>query len=49
LDIATADAVFAVMRKIITELNLSAIIATHNPDLVRKMDRVLKIVDGKII
>jgi lipoprotein-releasing system ATP-binding protein len=49
LDIATADAVFAVMRKIITELNLSAIIATHNPDLVKKMDRVLKIVDGKIV
>lgn len=49
LDVHTADMVFDVMRKLIKEMGLSALIATHNPDLVTKMDRVLKLQDGKIV
>lgn len=49
LDVHTADMVFAVMKKLIKEMGLSALIATHNPELVTKMDRVLKLQDGKIV
>ena len=49
LDVQTADMVFDVMRKLIKELNLSALIATHNPDLVTKMDRVLRLQGGVIV
>ncbi len=49
LDVHTADMVFDVMKKLIKEMGLSALIATHNPELVTKMDRVLKLQDGKIV
>lgn len=49
LDVYTADMVFDIMKKLIKEMGLSALIATHNPELVTKMDRVLKLQDGKIV
>jgi len=49
LDTHTSDLVFDAMRALIRKTNSAALIATHNPELVKKMDRVLKIVDGKII
>ena len=48
LDSQTAEHVFDAMKKLIRQTNCGALIATHNPDLVGKMDRVLKIVDGVI-
>ena len=49
LDPKTADIVFAELVSIVKETGLSALIATHNLDLANKMDRKVKIEDGKII
>ena len=49
LDVQTADMVFNIMKKLIKELGLSALIATHNPELVTRMDRVLKLQGGVIV
>lgn len=49
LDHQTADAVFEFMQKLIKENNCAALIATHNQELVGKMDRVLKLQDGVIL
>lgn len=49
LDAHTAEQVFDVMRKVIKETNCAALIATHNPELVGRMDRVLKLQEGFII
>ena len=49
LDPSTADEVFSVLLKLARESNLSALIATHNPDLTAKMDRVVRMVDGFLV
>src|SRR5579859_2974374 len=41
LDPHTAEGVFAVLRELIAETKLGALIATHNLDLARRMDRVI--------
>lgn len=48
LDPHTADLVFALLMEIVRETGLSALIATHNHDLARKMDRVIRLEDGRI-
>ena len=49
LDPHTADEVFNVLLKLAREANLSALIATHNPDLAAKMDRVVRMEDGLLV
>jgi lipoprotein-releasing system ATP-binding protein len=49
LDPHTADEVFNVLLKLAREANLSALIATHNPDLTAKMDRVIRMEDGLLV
>ena len=49
LDPYTADEVFNVLLKLAREANLSALIATHNPDLAAKMDRVVQMEDGLLV
>ena len=49
LDPHTAEDVFAVLRGLIAETRLGALIATHNLDLARRMDRVIELKDGKLI
>ena len=46
LDYQTSDDVFAEMLKIVRETGLSALIATHNPNLAARMDRILFMKDG---
>lgn len=48
LDPKTADEVFDIFLKIVRETGLSALLATHNPELAAKMDRRICVVDGKI-
>lgn len=48
LDPATSDRVFGVLMEIVRETGLSALIATHNLDLAGRMDRVLRLKDGKL-
>ena len=48
LDPKTAEGVFAVLRNLIAETGLGALIATHNLDLARRMDRVIELREGKL-
>ncbi len=48
LDPATSDRVFSALMALVRETGLSALIATHNLDLARRMDRVLHLTDGKL-
>jgi lipoprotein-releasing system ATP-binding protein len=49
LDPHTAEGVFAVLRELIAETKLGALIATHNLDLARRMDRVIELKDGLLV
>ena len=48
LDLHTADEVFAVLQRLIRGSGRAALVATHNLDLARRMDRTLELRDGLI-
>lgn len=48
LDPKTADEVFNMFISIVRETGLSALLATHNPELAAKMDRRISVVEGVI-
>ena len=48
LDPKTADEVFDTFLRIVRQTGLSALLATHNPELAAKMDRRISVVDGCI-
>lgn len=43
LDPDTSDQVFGALMELVAGTGLSALIATHNPDLAKRMDRVLRL------
>ncbi len=49
LDPETADRVFAALMDLVRETGLSALIATHNPELAARMDRVLRLEGGRLV
>jgi lipoprotein-releasing system ATP-binding protein len=49
LDPHTADIVFAQLLENARGSGLAALIATHNPELARRMDRVVRLQQGQII
>lgn len=49
LDPQTATDVFAQLTKIVRVTGLSALIATHNFELARSMDRTLEMKDGQLV
>ncbi|EMS36073.1 ABC transporter ATP-binding protein [Candidatus Liberibacter americanus] len=49
LDPKTAISVFGVLRELVINFGLSALIATHNYDISSLMDRKITIKDGKIV
>jgi len=49
LDTASSDEVFALMRRMHTELNTSFLVVTHDPRLAARCDRVLELVDGRLV
>jgi lipoprotein-releasing system ATP-binding protein len=48
LDEATADIVFAEFLRLVREEGSAALVATHNERLAARMDRVLRLHDGKL-
>ena len=49
LDPDTASDVFALLLQLARGAGLAALIATHNADLAAKMDRVVRLRDGKLV
>lgn len=49
LDTKSADTVFDMMRKINADNGASFLIVTHNNDLARRCDRIIEVVDGRIV
>lgn len=48
LDVATAARVFAELMEAVRGQGVAALVATHNPELARQMDRVVTLRDGQI-
>jgi len=48
LDPATSDKVFGALMDLVRSTGLAAVIATHNPDLAARMDRIVHLNAGKI-
>ena len=49
LDPATSDQVFAALMDLVRETGLSALIATHNMDLAARMDRIVRLDQGRVV
>jgi len=49
LDTKTGDLIYELLRRLNREYNQTFIVVTHNEELAGKADRVVKIVDGKIM
>lgn len=48
LDPGTSDAVFAALMDLVRTTGLSAVIATHNLELASRMDRTLRLSEGRL-
>ncbi len=48
LDVGTSEKVFAELLNIVRAQGVAALIATHNGELARRMDRVVTLRDGKV-
>jgi lipoprotein-releasing system ATP-binding protein len=48
LDTASADEVFALLRKMHAELRTSFLVVTHDVRLAARCDRTISLVDGRI-
>lgn len=49
LDPHTADGVFEELVKLVRTTGLAALIATHNPEIARRMDRAVTLRDGLLV
>jgi lipoprotein-releasing system ATP-binding protein len=49
LDPATSEAVFQSLHDLVRRTGVAALIATHNLAMVRHMDRVLALRDGRLV
>ncbi|MFD1795296.1 ABC transporter ATP-binding protein [Paracoccus aurantiacus] len=49
LDPETSDKVFAMLMSLVRETGLSALIATHNLDLAARMDRTVRLEQGRLV
>lgn len=49
LDPHTAEGVFDELIKLVRGSGVAALIATHNPDLARRMDRIIRLQDGLLV
>jgi lipoprotein-releasing system ATP-binding protein len=49
LDVATAGLVFDELLDVVRAQHVAALIATHNPDLAARMDRTVRLHDGRVV
>jgi lipoprotein-releasing system ATP-binding protein len=49
LDPHTSEGVFDELLRLVRDTGVAALIATHNPDLAGRMDRVVRLSEGKLV
>jgi lipoprotein-releasing system ATP-binding protein len=49
LDTKSADTVFGLMHEVNREQGTAVLFVTHNPDLARRCDRIIEVVDGRVV
>jgi lipoprotein-releasing system ATP-binding protein len=49
LDVATSERVFGELLQEVRARGVAALIATHNPELARRMDRVVTLHEGRVV
>ena len=49
LDPETAEDVFGVLMHLARGAGLAALVATHNPDIARRMDRIVRVENGVLV
>jgi lipoprotein-releasing system ATP-binding protein len=49
LDTKSADAVFALMREVNRSQGTAVLFVTHNPELARRCDRIIQVIDGRVV
>jgi lipoprotein-releasing system ATP-binding protein len=49
LDVGTSERVFAELLDQVRHHGVAALIATHNPELARRMDRIVTLRDGRVV
>lgn len=49
LDVATAEQVFAELTRVVRQEGTAALVATHNPDLAARTDRVVTLREGRVM
>jgi lipoprotein-releasing system ATP-binding protein len=49
LDVATSERVFAELLDAVRHHGAAALVATHNPDLARRMDRIVTLREGRVV
>ncbi|MDJ1008837.1 MAG: ABC transporter ATP-binding protein [Paracoccaceae bacterium] len=49
LDPATSDTVFGALMDLVRGTGLAALVATHNPELAARMDRTLRLENGRLV
>ncbi|MEY4698228.1 MAG: hypothetical protein RIT14_2656 [Pseudomonadota bacterium] len=49
LDPATSDTVFGALMDLVRDTGLSCLIATHNMDLAARMDRIVRLDQGRVV
>ena len=49
LDPATSETVFEALMDLVRQTGMSALIATHNPELAARMDRIVRLEHGQVV
>jgi lipoprotein-releasing system ATP-binding protein len=49
LDTQSADAVFSLLRRVSQEQGTSVLFVTHNPQMAERCDKIIQVVDGRIV
>jgi lipoprotein-releasing system ATP-binding protein len=49
LDTKSADAVFALLRKVSRDQGMAVLFVTHNPELAARCDKIITVIDGRVV